>query len=257
MADRWSNPSGAHDIERFRVWPAGTDSYDHAELADNWDKLDAIIGIPSTGIWPSSEGLGGGIYGEITSAKAAAIPVGACFPWFRPSTSMAVPEGYVICDGQTVSDHEVLNVTGSFSAPDLRNRFIIGASATTPVGTASADAASANVNITLGAPGPGGVGGLNSVVLTADNLAPHQHAGSVTGWSPPKKTWYQDVGEAGQYEVQKAGPGKTVGQGGGGYGAGRHRHYLNDLAADGGGKPHENRPRWVGLIWIMKVRNAR
>ena len=43
MADRWSNPSGGLGIDRFRVWPAGTDSY-----SDGWYGTDGnAAGEPS------------------------------------------------------------------------------------------------------------------------------------------------------------------------------------------------------------------
>src|SRR5262245_9108077 len=69
MADRWSNPSGSVGVHRFRVWPSGTDSYDHVELAANWDKLDAMIGEPPSGDWPPSEGVNGGIYALIKALQ--------------------------------------------------------------------------------------------------------------------------------------------------------------------------------------------
>ncbi len=66
MTDRWSNPSGGLGVHRYRVWPAGTDSYDHSELVANLDKIDAMIGIPSGGgDWPPTEGVNGGIYALI------------------------------------------------------------------------------------------------------------------------------------------------------------------------------------------------
>lgn len=65
MTDRWSNPSGSVGFQRFRVWPAGTDSYSHVDLTNNFDEIDAIIGNSPTTNWPPTTGLNGGIYGVI------------------------------------------------------------------------------------------------------------------------------------------------------------------------------------------------
>lgn len=69
MADRWSNPSGGLGVHRFRVWPAGSDSYDHVELAQNFDTLDALLGIPDSGSWPPTTGVNGGIYALIKDLR--------------------------------------------------------------------------------------------------------------------------------------------------------------------------------------------
>lgn len=87
MADRWSNPSGSVGQQRFRVWPAGTDSYDHVELAGNLDKIDAILGIPSAGAWPPTEGVDGGIYALIKDLQDRVDDIEAIPPPTIPSVS--------------------------------------------------------------------------------------------------------------------------------------------------------------------------
>jgi hypothetical protein len=259
MADRWSNPSGSRGIERFRVWPSGSDSYDHAELAANWDKLDAIIGVPAGGAWPATEGVGGGIYGAVQMAKAKAIPVGSIFPWIKAAEDAEVPDGYEICDGREVEDHEFLNVPGPVTLPDMRNRTVLGATLTAEDLYGGDPTDGAGVNNFAGSPAVGGLGGRNAVTLTVDNLAAHRHTGSTTGWSAQMETWYDSNGgkypQAGNFEVQLSGDGNSIGTGRGGYLSGQHRHKLDGLAQDGGGRPHDNRPLWTGLVWIMKVRN--
>lgn len=257
MADRWSSPSGS----RFRLWPSGSDSYDHAEFASNWDTLDAIIGVPTGGGWPSTEGIGGGIYYEIQKAKEAAIPVGMALPWFRANEDMEIPAGYVVCDGQTVAaaDHTIPNVASDYTVPDLRNRFVIGANNSTAIGTSGVEATNTLVNSATGAPGPQGTGGENTTTLTKAQMAAHRHTGSTTGWSPAQETWYNDNDgkhpAAGNFESTKWDDGHSIGTGQGGYISGQHKHYVT-LAEDGKGKPHENRPLYVGLIWIIKVKNV-
>lgn len=260
MADRWSNPSGS----RFRIWPSGSDSYDHLELADNWDMLDELIGIPTGGGWPPTEGIGGGIWYEIQRAKEAAVPLGVALPWFRANTDMEIPDGYVLADGSTLEadQHEIPNVTGTYTVPDLRNKFVIGANSGGTIGDAGVTETDGLINVSTGAPGPQGVGGANNTVLTIAQMAGHRHTGSVTGWSPNCWTWYQDIVPplkyplTDNYEVVRSGGANcatSVGQGGIQFG--QHRHKVS-LAEQGEDRPHENRPRYIGLVWIVKVKNV-
>jgi hypothetical protein len=262
MAHRWSEPSGSKGRHRFRAWPVGADSYDHVELAANWDTLDAIIGVPSGGpAWPTVEGLGGGIWGEINTAKAAALPVGAVLPWYRPTTALALNSLFEYCDGRVVSDHDFPGVAGSVTMPDLRNAFVMGANPNLPLtdpASGGAAVASSLINASGGAPAIGGIGGVNRVTLALAQMAQHQHTGSLTGWSPQQETWYNDgdakvaVGS----EVVRYDSGHSIGAGAGGGGFAQHQHFITGLSSEGGDLPHSNRPLWVGLIFIGKVRKA-
>lgn len=290
MADRWSEPSGSLGTNRFRVWPLGTDSYSHADMASNWDKLDAILGVPSTGVWPPD----GGLYGAITTAKAAAVPLGALFPFYRPDISVSLPSDAVVADGSTLNDTQHDFGTGDVTIPDLRNRFILGADPGKDVGESAADAGSVGADAASGAPGPQATGGTNAVVLTKDQIPSHTHSGSVTGWSPVTMDWYfqqstlaaqavapvwidgrdEAIAQCGYpgcpvYPERTApiypasenfnsvgwGTGVNHSTGAGGWRGGQHRHDISSLAAEGGGAVHENRPRYVGLIWLIKVKN--
>lgn len=261
MADRWSNPSGS----RFRVWPDGTDSYDYSDLATNWNTLDAIIGappFPPCRKWPPTEGLGGGLWREIQKAKEAMIPVGAVLPWFRANTTMQVPNGWVLADGSTIppEEHEIPNVSGPYTVPDLRNRFVLGASSLHEIDSSGVDITSGLINSSAGAPGPQGIGGENTTVLTTAQMASHLHAGSVTGWGPREWTWYSDSGSeikyppTNNYDVVRSGAGCSTSVGQGGIVSGQHQHKIS-LAVEGESLPHENRPLYVGLVWIVKVKN--
>lgn len=72
------------------------------------------------------------------------VPVGGIIMWSGSAT--AIPSGWALCDGARTS-------TGG-TTPDLRDRFIVGASSVLAVGA---------------------VGGRSSVTLNAANLPPHQH----------------------------------------------------------------------------------
>jgi hypothetical protein len=296
LADRWSEPSGALGTQRFRVWPEGTDKYDHAEMAANWDKLDAILGHPATGRWPEATGLGGGLYREIVLAKDAAVPLGVVFAWFRASDAVALPVGAVVCDGATYTtpDHDFPGLT-DVTVPDLRNRFVLGADADKEIGDAGAAAEAAAARDWTGAPGPQGEGGENTVALAERNLPRHTHTGSVTGWSPAVMQWYaqwstyeemKNAGPildnrdeaiercgypgcywtpekfqpiypaAGNFEAVNWGKGVNHSTGQGGWKAGQHTHTISELSPQGGGVAHENRPRYIGLIWLVKVKTG-
>jgi hypothetical protein len=296
MASRWSEPSASEGDERFRVWPEGTDQYNHAELAANWDKLDAIIGVPAGGQWPSTTGVGGGLYREVRLAADAAMPLGAVFAWYRPHASVALPTGAVVCDGSVVDelDHD-LPVSGDFTLPDLRNRFILGADYSKEIGTPAAAADSLGADLPDGAPGPLAEGGANALALTKDEMPTHGHSGSVTGWSPVVMQWYfqqstyaaqknaqpyldnrdEAIAKCGypgcyydpertapiypaseNFEATNWGNGVHHSTGQGGWKTGQHRHNISALSSEGSGAVHENRPRYVGLIWLAKVRNG-
>jgi hypothetical protein len=89
-------------------------------------------------------------------------------------------------------------------------------------------------------------------------MAAHKHSGSKTGWSPLALHWYTEQGLAQTYgaETEKWGPGNATGTGVGGWQPGQHRHLMNSLTSVGSSEPHENRPAYVGLIWICKVKNV-
>ena len=77
------------------------------------------------------------------------------------------PAGWHICDGSAHGSAELLALFGSANTPDLRDRFIVGSSATRPRGT---------------------TGGASSVTLTAAQSASPAHThptvatGTVTDW---------------------------------------------------------------------------
>jgi len=265
--------------------------YDHAEFASNWDKVDAIFGGPESGVWPS-----GGIYDEVKRASDGAIPLGLMFPWFRPSLVVPIPPGYVVADGTTLtpSQHSFPG-GGNVTIPDLRNRFVLGADYTKEIGEAPADVESPLALTSDGAPGPNATGGSNAVSVTTTQLPKHTHTGGYTGWSPAIMTWYYQsstyeaqkvapqildnrdeaiarCGKPGCYhDPERTAPiyprsenfnvvtwskGAQYSSGDGGFIIGQHRHSFSSLSSSGSNAVHENRPRYIGLIWLIKVLNG-
>lgn len=76
-------------------------------------------------------------------AVEAAIPVGAVMaysgPYVAPDTAgatsfPAAPAGWAFCDGRAHGSSALSTLLGSPNTPDLRNKFVLGASATRPRG---------------------------------------------------------------------------------------------------------------------------
>lgn len=158
-------------------WDLPTDPYDHAQLAQNFVKLDAHDHtntkgkqVPSAGILDlaitsakiqslavngskladnsvtSSKIVDGSIGSaelaseSVTTAKIAPhsvgkdqldlniVPIGTVIQWYRPTGSVSLPTGWEICDGRAWSDISNSWGINSGAIPDLRNKFVLGAS---------------------------------------------------------------------------------------------------------------------------------
>lgn len=176
MTDRWSNPSGGLGIDRFRVWPAGSDNFSHADLADNWDNLDALIGVPSSGNWPPTTGIDGGIYHEVLLLQDERVPIGTVVAWFRPNGATAIPTNWAACDGTALSSGQHnFPGGGTVTLPDLRNKFILGANAADANGAAAALVTDGTIDSATGAPGPQASGGSNKIVQSIAQMPSHNH----------------------------------------------------------------------------------
>lgn len=125
------------------VGPAGPPGADGAPGAQGPAGLDSQVPGPQ-----GPPGLDGAVGPQGPAGDAAgAIPVGLISMWFGAIET--VPGGWALCDG--------LNGT-----PDLRDKFVMGAGLTYPVGS---------------------VGGAASIALTTDHLPTHAHSGTSDGVS--------------------------------------------------------------------------
>jgi len=166
------------------------------------------------------------------------IPPGLIAMW---SGSVAnIPSGWALCDGRN-------------GTPDLRDRFIVGAGGSYNVGD---------------------TGGASSVTLNTSQIPSHSHSGSASsagshthGASPyVTNSSYRnfiaaDMATLSRFTPDISGPrdGRTflensvagelqINMGS----AGSHSHSIT-IGSTGGGQPHENRPPYYALAYIMKL----
>ncbi len=69
------------------------------------------------------------LYRIIYALTANQGPLGEIKMWYRHSDSIDPPAGFAICDGRTLPESEHSYGTGTYTVPDLRNKFILGADA--------------------------------------------------------------------------------------------------------------------------------
>jgi hypothetical protein len=150
------------------IWDSGGDFYSRLQLVANWDAVEGHDHTPGKGVQLGTNSLANN---SVTGAKLAPnsinsshiinktiqgedvgdhqigllqidpsifesiTPLGTTIAWFRPNTSIAVPTGWVIANGQVVNEpnHGWVGA-GSVAVPDLQNKFILGA-ATSGTGT--------------------------------------------------------------------------------------------------------------------------
>lgn len=173
------------------------------------------------------------------------VPAGGIIMW--SGAPNAIPVGYVLCNGGTYLDKDGVNRT----TPNLSGKFVVGYDASTlatPVVIAPNDT---NRRVNYGA--VGNSGGENFHTLIIDQLPTHNHGGITAGTGAHTHTYID------YYR-------NTTSDGGGGglstrawdgfqsdtrttTGTGNHSHTIN---ADGKDQPHENRPPYYVIAYIMK-----
>lgn len=158
------------------------------------------------------------------SVEASSVPQGTILSWFGQLAN--IPSGFAVCDGKN-------------GTPDLRNRFIVGAGDTYKLSD---------------------IGGEDAVKLEPSQTSSHYH------------TFGYHIGNNNGYFITTASkkinaslpsgtyPAKWNGSGGGGwYGwdgsgwAGGQNLVTSLTVATEAQKPHENRPPYYALHYIMKL----
>ena len=150
---RWSDPATGLTQDRFRVWSVGDDLYSRAELEENWDTLDAILGRPVDGVtvWPplAERGVGKGIWLYLQKLISGEPKLGDVkWVWAPTQTALTAvitkqqTAGYEVANGQSIlaADHdfETLDgsLTGAIRLPDMVDHYAIGVAHDSTVGAA-------------------------------------------------------------------------------------------------------------------------
>jgi microcystin-dependent protein len=172
------------------------------------------------------------------------IPLGGIIMW----SGSSVPTGWALCDGR---------VSGGMQTPDLRGRFIVGYNSNTIAGTTTKSEFSQYAIGTLG--------GLEAVTLTGNQLPSHRHSiepvsanatietSNTLGSTYARNNFLRqgniDIDHGGQEDTTRLVD--TLG----------HTHSITASAVasgirtglTGGNQPHENRPPFYALAFIMRV----
>lgn len=149
------------------------------------------------------------------------VPSGAIQPFY--GSQSAVPEGWVVCDGNN-------------GAPDLRNKFVKSTSTASEL--------------------PGSIGGSNSRTLAVGQLPSHNHGGSTpsAGAHEHSDTGYDSSKDStGIYDSDY-----PVMTSGGKYSAtsrsaGGHDHTGVSFGSTGSGNSIENKPSYTETLFIKKL----
>jgi microcystin-dependent protein len=198
----------------------------HSRTAENLSKKGDIYFVvnQTTSVVVSVSSIN--VVGKVKEYGYDLLPRGVIVMWSGSITS--IPPGWALCDGGTYTAPDGTQVT----TPNLKDRFIVGAGGSYSVGA---------------------TGGEAFHTLTVNEIPSHSHAASCSTDGA-----HTHIYSKGQYV--------NNGQGGTGYGvwaatpyvdtatssSGAHSHTIT-IGSTGGGQPHENRPPYYALAFIMKL----
>lgn len=186
------------------------------------------------------------------------VPLKTIIMYHADATNEPIPSSYEACDGRLlgIGTHDIGGGTSTYQLPDLRNRFILGADITKGVGVVGGITDTA-----ADAPGPKATSGVNSTSLSIGNLPAHSH--TITG-SP-------SVTDPGHHHLQTLTTTSAGASAQPGFGFGNPKDSSTDntgnattgitvgigslgTASIGSGTALDIRPRYYGLVFLMKVR---
>jgi hypothetical protein len=212
------------------------------------NKIAADGGLP----WTALDGV----------AVRQAVPIGAVIEWWRPASTVPVPAGYAICDGQSVGSaaHD-FGTGGTVVLPDLRNVFILGANSSNADGSAGTTTPGA-----ANAPGIRGTGGAHQKSFQhIHTVSAHSH-GAATGTAGAHTHSVVVTGNTGGAVGSADGIGLAGGlaphhhaitMGGAAASAGAHAHVIGSESpstTSALSATEDIRPVYVGLLRIMKIK---
>ena len=150
-----------------------------------------------------------------------ALPVGSIIMWGGDKD--AIPSGWQICDGRDIG--------GGRRTPDLRGRFPVGYGANGNSVAGGSDVWDSQYS----SPGIGS-GGANRIAISAAQMPSHAHM--VTN------QWQSGTNSDSSNRERRVF-----------YNGGNNLRYVQAYSTDstGNGQPHENRPPFYVVVFIMKI----
>ena len=162
----------------------------------------------------------GGQWVEVAAGSGgSSVPVGTIVIWSGSVASIPTSE-YQLCDGSAASTSELQAITGT-NVPDLRNKFIAGASSGTSTNWPGVKV--------------GHTGGEATHTLTIDEMPSHNHP--YTGSQANDNYWTLNSSSP-QSEGITSGSLEFTGR--------------SAVASQGGGQAHNNLPPYYALCYIIK-----
>ena len=188
--------------------------------------------------------------GDITVSESGqfngygTIPLGGIIIWAGSN----VPDGWALCNGQTVNGYQT---------PNLEGRFVVGKTVFDDIG-----------DLSEGGTTPSDAGGQTNVHLQKENLPRHKHGTgtlTVTGNGNHTHIYAYDYSrtdgdEPGNEDIVLSKQGATNNQSETiTYNGGSHTHGLSGQTEDGSsdqlqGEPFDNRPPYYVIAYIMRVK---
>ena len=230
-----------------------------ARIADRTVQWNALSGA-NGGIPTAKLTRDGGIDLAALAADVLrqATQIGQVIDWWRPAATVPIPSGFEIADGRTIAaaNHD-FGTGSSITLPDLRNTFILGADSGKAQGTAAG-----GTDGVADAPGIGGAGGSQRHTLSVAELAQHAHGADsnqdghvhgMNGWAGGggNPAWVPNGGWVYAEGQQAGGANKPIG-----VTESNDPSISTTIHNTGSSNAHNNIPKYVGLLKLMKVRRS-
>jgi hypothetical protein len=251
-----TGPSGG--IEFWCDGPAELDVKRVADRTFGWNALPAAAASIPGSIVAADGTLALSALGADIKRQLAQL--GQVIDWWRPASTVVIPSGWEICDGRVITgaNHDFVGtgVTGqSITLPDLRNAFVIGAlPSNAPEGAVvkAHGAAAGGTDVVGDAPGIAGAGGSNRHLLASAESG--QKAVS-TGYENQGHSHTVDTQNVGAIEAAAAGGGTAIFSSWATYTTSfPNQNHYHGITGSSAASYHNNMPKFVGLLKLMKVR---